>query len=538
MNPPSSVAIRDAFRDFLLRMAAGYSRFPDLRPQEESLRELAASADVPFTLAVFGYMKTGKSTLINALVGRPLAITGTDETTATLNWISYGDRSQKDTMVVHWKNGREEPMPLERLADWAGKSEPVLDRVRNTRFLQLYAEVESLRNIQIVDTPGIGSVVGEHTDSAASVLSAEEGRKADALLYVFPAVAKELDENTLLEFSRTTRLPGSDPYNSIGVLHKWDGLETDGEDPIKAAESKARTLAGRLSDVLCDVIPVSAPLGLVARHAPDRFLEALLEIVNAPGAVETLAKALRKDDRWKQDDARNAALGIYPDLPWTSFRRTVNLLLEHRCESVAAARAVCLEASGIPRLEEELDRRFFRNAAVIKQRLTRVKAMDPIRKGTLSFIRRLEGMKGDAGHFRELAALFPQDATHAVWLREKQRRTEEECSALEEVAVELDRAQLDEEERMNLLENDLGFLEKMDREPGFVDGADTGPIRLLLGQESACGPDPEIPAADLERLLSRYQHEAHGPGRSRRELFEHLVYRISERLSLTEPTDG
>ena len=156
----SAIRVRDEFRDFLVRMAGEYSHFPELRSQETSLSKLAESIVNPFTLAVFGYMKTGKSTLINALVGKPLAITGTDETTATLNWISYGDSTQKDTMLIHWKNGQKDALPLSRLVDWTGKSEEALARVRDTLFLQLYAEVDKLRDIQIVDTPGIGAVVG------------------------------------------------------------------------------------------------------------------------------------------------------------------------------------------------------------------------------------------------------------------------------------------------------------------------------------------------------------------------------------------
>lgn len=527
-SSPSAVRVRDDYRDFLLRMAGEYSRFPELRQQETALTKLAGSLVTPFTLAVFGYMKTGKSTLINALVGRPLAITGTDETTATLNWISYGDSSQRDTVVIHWKNGQSEPMPLARLVDWTGKSEEALARVRETLFLQLYAEVEKLRDIQIVDTPGIGAVVGEHTEAATSVLSAEEGRKADALLYVFPSVAKGLDEKTLTEFKHKTLLPGSDPYNSIGVLHKWDGLEA--EDPLSAAIEKAEGLRQKLGGMVCDVIPVSAPLGLVARHSPDAFLEGILDLVNRPGTGDVLRKALKMDGRWKQDEERKRTLEGYPDLPWVSFVRVVRILMEHSCDSITRARAICLEASGIERLEKELDRRFFLNAAVIKQRLTRVKAVEPINRGVLFLNERIELLNSDERHFRDLVAETPKGNKHTAWLADKHYRMEKERINLEELAIEADRIRLAEEERMNHLERDLGFLEQMDKNPGFVEEADIEGIRSTLRQDCINGASRIIQPEILKAMIGRYQHQLQGPLKRNRELFDHLIRRLQERL--------
>jgi len=138
----SASTVRDDFRDFALRMADAFARFPELRAEEEELRRLASAIYEPFTLAVFGYMKTGKSSLINALVGKPLAITGTDETTATLNWISHGTREQEETFLVNWKDGSNEPFPIERLKDWTGKSEEALALCARTARIDLYATRE------------------------------------------------------------------------------------------------------------------------------------------------------------------------------------------------------------------------------------------------------------------------------------------------------------------------------------------------------------------------------------------------------------
>jgi GTPase SAR1 family protein len=510
-------------------MAGEYSRFPELREQDAALTELAASLVKPFTLAVFGYMKTGKSTLINALVGRPLAITGTDETTATLNWISYGDSSQKDTMLIHWKNGQSEPLPLSRLVDWTGKSEEALARVRETLFLQLYAEVEKLRDIQIVDTPGIGAVVGEHTEAATSILSSEEGRKADALLYVFPSVAKALDVAKLRDF-RKTRLPNSDPYNSIGVLHKWDGLEA--HDPFAEAAKKATKLytgtpdEKGLEDLVCDIIPVSAPLALAARCASDEFFAQLIDLLKKGYSSDWLLAS----ELWDEDADRRSARKIYSEMPWVSFTLLIRILITKSPGTVSEAKKLCLEASGIERLEKELDRRFFLNAAIIKQRLTRVKAMEPINRGVLFFNERIELLARDERHFRDLVAETPKGNKHAAWLADKHSLMGKERSELEEIAENANRICFAEEERMNLLEKDLEFLEQMDKKPEFVEKSDAEWIRSLLRQNSVSGESGVIPREVLKSMIDRYQHQLQGPVKRIKELFAHLICRIQERL--------
>jgi hypothetical protein len=531
MKPtPSAVGIRDAFRDFLVHMAGEHSRFPELRLQESVLAELAESLSSPFTLAVFGYMKTGKSTLINALIGKPLAITGTDEATATLNWIVYGDENQEKDFLIHWKDRHPEAMPVAALKQWAGKSPEVLERIGQITHLQLFARSDLIKDINIVDTPGVGTVAQAHTNTANSIISKEEGKKADALLYVFPPVAKATDIENLKKFQQ----PGGDPYNSIGVLHLWDGLE--GLDPFAEAVRKAKTLhTGRLNDMkihdgledlVCDIIPVSAPLALAARCATDEFFSQLIDLVKKGYSSDWLLAP----ELWDEDADRRFARKLYSEMPWVSFTLLVRILGTKSPRNVSEAKNFCLEASGIERLEKELDRRFFLNAAIIKQRLTRVKAMEPINRGFLFFNERIELLKSDERHFRDLVAETPKGSKHAAWLADKHSRMEDERSELEEIAENADRIRLAEEERMNLLEKDLEFLEQMDKKPEFVDKSDAEWIRSLLGQESASGESGAIPRDELSAMIKRYQHQLQGPLKRNRILFEHLIRQIQERL--------
>ena len=290
--------VRGEFKAFLLRMAEAFQAIGTLRSEEQELRDIAESVEQPFTLAVFGRMKTGKSSIINALVGRPLTITGVEEATATLNWILFGDDSQRDSAVVHWKDGRVEPVPLSRISEWAGKDPEVLKRVRDTAFLQLFDDAPLLRDVHIVDTPGTGSVAHDHEQVAREFLSpraAEEseavGKKADALLYVFSPEGRASDQDTLAEF-RQTRLPGSDPYNSIGVLHLWDSLEA--EDVYSEARRKAERLHQIVGDVVSEIIPVSAPSLLWQNMLQMRIFRACLNLPHKRHSETTSSRSSRR----------------------------------------------------------------------------------------------------------------------------------------------------------------------------------------------------------------------------------------------------
>lgn len=531
MKPsPSAVQVRDGFRDFLLTMAGEYSRFPSLRTEEKKLAELAASLVNPFTMAVFGYMKTGKSTLINALIGKPLAITGTDEATATLNWIVYGDKNQEKDFLIHWKDRHPESMPLGALRLWAGKSPEVLERIRQITHLQLFACSDLIKDIDIVDTPGVGTVAQAHTSTANSIISKEEGRKADALLYVFPPVAKATDVENLKKFQQF----GGDSYNSIGVLHLWDGLE--GQDPHAEAASKAKILhTGRqngkkihdgLEDLVCDIIPVSAPLALAARCAPDEFFAQLTDLVKKGYSSDWLLAS----ELWDEDADRRFARKIYSEMPWVSFTLLIRILVTKLPRNVIESKKFCLEVSGIERLEKELDRRFFVNAAIIKQRLIRVKVMEPIKRGVRFFNERIELLVSDERHLRDLVAETPEGNKHAAWLADKHSQIGKERSGLEEIAVEADRIRLAGEERMNLLEKDLGFLQEMAKNPGFVEARDYDTIRKLLVSATKLEEESPIPQEVLHALLGRYQDFINGPTKEIRDHFEHLKQRVQENL--------
>ena len=86
---------------------------------ETPRRHLAAArarvAEDRFNLVVLGEFKRGKSSLINALLERPVLPTGVVPLTSVVTTIAAGDH---DRLLVSFADGREEARPLAELAEY------------------------------------------------------------------------------------------------------------------------------------------------------------------------------------------------------------------------------------------------------------------------------------------------------------------------------------------------------------------------------------------------------------------------------------
>lgn len=346
-----------------------------LREGTDALAEVAAGEVQPFSVAVFGRMKTGKSSLINAFIGKRLAITGVEEATATINRLTYADGEQLNTFTACWKDEPPQSFPLEALQrDWNGTTPEVLERVRRVSHLELYSNIRSLRDIHVIDTPGTGSVASEHEDVAQQFI---HGQQADALVYVFAPVGRETDEEALSAF-RKGCVPGSDPYNSVAIMHKWDGIFWDNDGNMDDIRHKANRLHEQMREVVADVLPVSAPLALLAKTAPDAFWSESLALLGSHENEAGLLRLLSRDSKWDNSSPQAAELRRQAreehDLPWASFRIALRQLYRQKTATPAEARACILELSGIQAFERMLDERFFLRHAIIRRLQTRARA--------------------------------------------------------------------------------------------------------------------------------------------------------------------
>ncbi len=124
-----------------------------------------------------GEFNAGKSSFVNALCAAEVAPTGVTPTTATINVLRYA--STPEARVIH-HDGSTRAIPT---ADIAAFLATLRDgEARDVRLVEIFLPVETLRRVEIVDTPGLNSIRPEHERVARDFL-----RDADAIVWVFAA---------------------------------------------------------------------------------------------------------------------------------------------------------------------------------------------------------------------------------------------------------------------------------------------------------------------------------------------------------------
>ena len=426
--------LQESFCSFCDEASVVFSSFSFLKELENDLQELRRSAIRPFNIAVFGRMKTGKSTLINALLGKRLAITDVEEATATINVIAHtNDSSKLNHFIAHWKDAPAELLPLSQLQEkWTGKTPEVLERIRQTSFIELFSDLDSLKLCEITDTPGTGSEVVDHEKITQAFLEAtsKQGRKSDAIIYVFSPIGRESDLENLEKFKMNNCLPNSDPYNSVAVLHKWDLIFWENDGDMDDINRKATRLMQTMKAVVADVIPVSAPLALAASEAPSSFFSELVSLCREL-KWEDLKNALRTDLRWNKDSRRHNIILLY-SMPWTSFQVIVREISRNQelWDSEELLRKHLYDLSGIQRLKSFLDMHFFKHSEIIRQK-QKLAEIFRIKSNAYTLISdRLESLSNDIEHWEELYQLISLNPRLEAWLSRKRSECIDEYERL------------------------------------------------------------------------------------------------------------
>jgi small GTP-binding protein len=128
---------------------------------------------------VVGEAKRGKSTLVNALLGRPVLPTGVTPLTAIATTLTYG---APERVEVGFEDGRGASYPLSALEDLVTETGNPHNR-RGLASVIVRVDAPLLASgIELVDTPGTGSVFEHNTRAARQALEA-----MDAAVFVLTA---------------------------------------------------------------------------------------------------------------------------------------------------------------------------------------------------------------------------------------------------------------------------------------------------------------------------------------------------------------
>ncbi|MCX6026214.1 MAG: dynamin family protein [Chloroflexi bacterium] len=204
-----------------LQVLSGWEAAPgDLEHLRRALRQL----DELFLLVVVGEFNSGKSALINALLGEAFLPEGPTPTTDRIYVLAHGQ---------------------------AGAPEFVQDEVRLLRY-----PAELLRQVRIVDTPGTNAVLRQH-----EVIARDFVPRSDLVLFVTSADRPFTESERA--FLESIRQLGK---KVVVVINKDDLLE--GEAARREVETFVRSQVRRLLDFEPELFLVSARAGLRAPDSP------------------------------------------------------------------------------------------------------------------------------------------------------------------------------------------------------------------------------------------------------------------------------
>ena len=224
----------------------------ELRTLAETLElpDLAASIDRTISglsgghlrVAVVGQFKRGKSTLLNAIVGRAILPTGVVPMTSVGTEIVHGH----EAALVEYEDGRREGIEFPRVNEYVTET---LNPSNSRGVVRMEIRLplpEWARGLTLLDTPGVGSVEEPNTVTARKLAST-----ADAAIFVVSPEPPLTDSE--LRFIAEVREHAA---RFFFVMNKVDAV--DGHSLHEILQYTARTLRERAGIPEPTIYPISA----------------------------------------------------------------------------------------------------------------------------------------------------------------------------------------------------------------------------------------------------------------------------------------
>lgn len=206
-----------------------------------------------FTLVVSGEVNRGKSTFINAIIGRDILPTYDKETTSQVFKIR---NSEYESFCVIYDNGDKQAITKEDLKKYGTEvdNDTINNNGKRILYIEVCTHIENLPSgVVIVDTPGIGSTYKKHTEIAKTFM-----QEADAVIYLcspkHPIVKVDVD------FIKNTILPIKTLPNVMFVMAKADLADSEQalEELVKRAEDQLVENFKENASITKKVIPVDS----------------------------------------------------------------------------------------------------------------------------------------------------------------------------------------------------------------------------------------------------------------------------------------
>ena len=374
------------------------------------LDEIGERLTGPLRLAIAGKVKAGKSTLLNALLGEELAPTDAGECTQIVTWYFLSDRPHATLFPLE---GKPRERPYERDAgalqvDLGGLQPGEVDH------LEIGWPTSRLRDLTILDTPGIASISVDVSARTQRVLAADDGQVpvADAILYLLRHTHSS--DLRFLESFHDDELAHGTPMNAIGVLSRADEIGSCRLDSMEVADRVARRYEAepRLHRLCPVIVPVNGLLGHTAATLREAEYALLATIARAP--ADEVTELLLTADRFTstptglpvteiEREHLLGRLGLY------GVRLSVELIRTGVASTSSELSTELTERSGLNRLRAILVRQFEARGRVLKAYSAVAALADLLRSGDFDAATDLQGkleeISAGAHEFQEIRLL-------------------------------------------------------------------------------------------------------------------------------------
>ena len=137
--------------------------------------------DRTFKLAVVGEFSSGKSTFLNALIGKDILKHGAQETTATITEIKNENIGNKVVFDVLYTNGTtEKNISIDRLNEYTTTSSTVhsvAEKISKVIIKKHFLNYEG--ELSVIDTPGLNGIADKHREKTEDQI-----KNAHACIYL------------------------------------------------------------------------------------------------------------------------------------------------------------------------------------------------------------------------------------------------------------------------------------------------------------------------------------------------------------------
>jgi GTP-binding protein EngB required for normal cell division len=185
----------------------------DLRPSLAVLVDRALEDS--FDVAVIGRVSSGKSSLLNALLGALILPTGVLPVTAFPTRIRRGSEAR---LHIPYANGRTETTTVDRIGEFVAERGNPANEKRLTHLLLVHPSMVLPADVAFVDTPGLGSVTPGGALQTYAYLP-----RCDHATFLFEATAPVGEEDlTVLAFLHDAGITTSVLLSKADLLDSAD----------------------------------------------------------------------------------------------------------------------------------------------------------------------------------------------------------------------------------------------------------------------------------------------------------------------------